>query len=271
MCCVLFTGGLAARQDDTSCLPLRTFAADSLSFKSGERLTIVASYHWGVINADVGEATMTVQKESFRDTHYFYARTYVKTYGFWDKFFKVRDVYEGRFLTGNLRPLYFYRDIKEGDYRMKNTFYFNSDYTINMSEQKYENPPRDTVMRGHSCTYDIISLLFNARNMDFQNMHQGDIYPYSLVIDLEMYNLWFHFLGKEEKKIDKLGTFRCLKFAVKPIAGEVFDGNNNIYVWITDDGNHIPVYIETPIIVGRVSARLSKYDNLKHPLTSKIK
>ncbi|MDR3180437.1 MAG: DUF3108 domain-containing protein [Prevotellaceae bacterium] len=262
---------LAAQPADSTCLPLRTFTANDLSFKSGERLTLIAAYHWGLVDADVGEAIMTVEEESFRDTHYFYARAYAKTYRFWDNFFEVRDVYEARFFTHDLRPIYFYRDIREGGYRIRNTFFFNSDYSINMSVQKYDRPPRDTIMQGHSCTYDFISLFFNARNMDFSSLSQGKTYPYSFVIDREKYNLWFHYVGKEEKKIDKIGTFRCLKFIVKLIAGEVFDGKNNLYIWISDDDNHIPLYIETPVIVGRVSARLGRYENLKYPLTSKIK
>jgi hypothetical protein len=265
------SGALTAQPADSTCLPLRTFTADNLSFKPGERLTIIAAYHWGIINADVGEATLTVEEEAFRDTHYFYSRGYAKTYSFWDNFFEVRDVYEGRFLVHNLRPIYFYRDIKEGGYRIKNTFSFNPDYTVNMSVQKYDRTPFDTIMQGHSCTYDFISLFFNARNMDFSSISMEKPYPYSFVIDREIYNLWFHYLGKEDKKIDNLGTFRCLKFAVKLIAGEVFNGKNNLYIWISDDKNRIPLYIETPIIVGKVSARLGRYENLKYPLTSKIK
>jgi hypothetical protein len=265
------SGVLVAQPADSTCLPLRAFTPGNLSFKPGERLTLIASYHWGLVNADVGEVTLTVDEETFRDTHYFSARSYAKTYRFWDNFFEVRDVYEGRFLTHNLRPIYFYRDIKEGDYRIKNTFFFHDDYSISMSTQKYDRPPQDTLIQGHSCTYDFISLFFNARNIDFSSLYKGKVYPYSFVIDRDKYNLWFHYLGKEEKKIDKIGTFRCLKFAVKLIAGEVFDGKNSLHIWISDDENHVPLYIETPIIVGKVSARLHGYENLKYPLTSKIK
>jgi hypothetical protein len=265
------SGVLVAQPADSTCLPLRVFTSDNLSFKSGERLTLIAAYHWGIVNADVGEATLTVNEEVFRDTHYFYARGYAKTYRFWDNFFEVRDVYEGRFFTHNLRPIYFYRDIKEGDYRIKNTFFFHDDYSVSMSVQKYDRPPSDTIIQGHSCTYDFMSLFYNARNIDFSSLYEGKVYPYSFVIDREKYNLWFHYLGKEEKKIDKIGTFRCLKFAVKLIAGEVFDGKNSLSIWISDDENHVPLCIETPIIVGKVSARLGHYENLKYPLTSKIK
>ena len=268
----LTTFTLAFAQEQTECMPIRELESDDLAFQEGERLTIVANYKWGIINTDVGEATMMLTKETFRDTTYFYSRAYAKTYKFYDKFFTVRDVYEGRFLTKNLRPIYFHRDINEGGYLMKNTFVFNqNDYTINASVQRKTNPPKDTVLQGTSCTFDFISLFYNSRNLDFDNFTEGQIIPISFVVDGEIYNISYRYEGIENKKVSGLGTFRCVKIAAKPVAGEVFDGKNELHIWITDDKNRIPVLIETPIVVGRVSARISKYENLKWPLTSKIK
>jgi len=268
----LTTFTLAFAQEQTECMPIRELESDDLAFQEGERLTIVANYKWGIINTDVGEATMMLTKETFRDTTYFYSRAYAKTYKFYDKFFTVRDVYEGRFLTKNLRPIYFHRDINEGGYLMKNTFVFNqNDYTINASVQRKTNPPKDTVLQGTACTFDFISLFYNSRNLDFDNFTEGQIIPISFVVDGEIYNISYRYEGIENKKVSGLGTFRCVKIAAKPVAGEVFDGKNELHIWITDDKNRIPVLIETPIVVGRVSARISKYENLKWPLTSKIK
>jgi len=269
---LLTTFTLAFAQEQTECMPIRELESDDLAFQEGERLTIVANYKWGIINTDVGEATMMLTKETFRDTTYFYSRAYAKTYKFYDKFFTVRDVYEGRFLTKNLRPIYFHRDINEGGYLMKNTFVFNqNDYTINASVQRKTNPPKDTVLQGTACTFDFISLFYNSRNLDFDNFTEGQIIPISFVVDGEIYNISYRYEGIENKKVSGLGTFRCVKIAAKPVAGEVFDGKNELHIWITDDKNRIPVLIETPIVVGRVSARISKYENLKWPLTSKIK
>ncbi len=269
---ILPLSGLLFAQKSEDCIKIRDFKESELAFQSGERLTIVANYKWGLINTDVGEATITLSKEKFRDTTYFYARAYAKSYKFYDNFFKVRDVYEGRFLTANLRPLYFHRDINEGGYTMKNTFHFNNNnHSINVSIQKKANPARDTVLQGKPCTFDFISLFYNSRNLDFKNLKEGQTLPISFVIDKDIYNIYYRYMGKEVKNISGLGKFNCIKLAIKPVAGEVFDGKNEIMVWITDDDNHIPMLIETPIIVGKVSARLSKYANLKHPLTSKIK
>jgi len=271
--CMLFLQTAFAQSTNTVAKPKqKIYTADDLVFKVGERLTLVANYRWGIINTDVGEATMLVERESFRDTQYFNVRAYATTYKFWDNFFKVRDVYEGRFDVHTLRPLYFHRDIYEGDYKMVNTIYFNNDdYTIKASAKRENYPRRDTVLQGKPTTYDFISLFYNSRNIDFSSLTEGKTYPFSFVIDDEMFDLYYRFICKEEKNISGLGRFRCLKFAAKLVAGEVFKGDSEITIWITDDENRIPLLFESPVRVGKVSARLSKYSNLKYPLTSKIK
>ena len=42
-------------------------------------------------------------------------------------------------------------------------------------------------------------------------------------------------------------------------------------VWVSDDANHLPLRIESPIVVGNVKADMMGYRNLRYPLTSMIK
>lgn len=249
----------------------KIYTPEELVFQSGERLTLVANYRWGLISADVGEASMSIEAESFRDTHYFYVRAFATTYKFWDKFFQVRDVYEGHFDSRTLQPLYFHRNINEEGYKLLNTLWFNNEnYTIKSSIKRNSSPRKDTVLQGNLSTFDLISLFFNSRNLDFSSLEPGKIYPFSFVIDDELYNLSYRFICREEKSISGLGRFRCLKFAARLVAGEVFTGENELNIWISDDANRIPLLIQSPVKVGTISARLSKYANLKYPLTSKI-
>jgi hypothetical protein len=268
---LLLAAGMALGQQDVACMPVREFTAEQLPFQERERLTIVANYTWGIVNTDVGEATMMITKEKFRDTTYFYVRASAKTYPFYDKFFMVRDIYNARFLASNLRPAYFHRNINEGGYTIKNTYTFNhSSYAIHASVQRATDPATNTVLQGKSCTFDLLSLFYNSRNLDFDHLIKDQIIPMSFAVDDELFYIYYRYIGKEVKKISGLGTFKCIKIAAKPVAGEVFDGKNEIAIWISDDKNHLPLLIETPIIVGKVSARLSQYDNLKHPLSSKV-
>ena len=273
LCCILFSSAAFTQSKTGDAEPaVRTYSASELAFKAGERLTMVANYKWGIISADAGEATMTIEQETFRDTTYFAVRLFVTSYKFWDNFFQLRNIYEGRFDIRTLRPYYFYRNISENTYKMVNSMHFNgNDYTIKSSTQRGKHPKKDTVLQGTAATYDLISLFFNSRNLDFSNLKEGKIFPFSFVIDDEIYDLYYRFVGREEKKISGLGRFRTLKFAVKVVAGEVFTGETELMLWITDDANRIPLLLQSPIRVGTVSARLSKYANLKYPLTSKIK
>ena len=272
--CILFCLSvpiLPTLAQDGSCMEARTYTKNNLAFQAGERLTIVATYKWGLVNMDVGEATLTLQEESFRDTQYFFGRGIAKTYKFWDKFFKVRDIYEGRFLVNSLRPIYFHRDIKEGSYKMRNTYIFDQETNmISATIQSNNNPERKYELQGKPCTFDIISLFYNSRNLDFADVTPGKTFPISFAIDEQVYDLYYRYLGRENIKVGKIGTFRCLKFAAKLIAGEVFTGKEELIIWITDDRNRIPMLIETPVSVGRVTARISEYANLKYPLTSKV-
>ena len=154
---------------------------------------------------------------------------------------------------------------------MKNTFNFLPNYQIKARYERKDDPPRDTLLIGRICTFDVLSLFYFARNLDFSSDKIGIEQPISFVIDGEMYDLYYRYLGKEKKKIQGLGQFRTMKFAARLIAGEVFSGKEEMIIWITDDGNKIPLIFESPVIIGKVQGKIANFTNLKYPLTSKIK
>ena len=55
------------------------------------------------------------------------------------------------------------------------------------------------------------------------------------------------------------------------VQGTIFKGDEDVVVWVTDDGNKIPVYIEAKIIVGTIKAYLKDTKGLRHPMTSLVK
>jgi hypothetical protein len=50
----------------------------------------------------------------------------------------------------------------------------------------------------------------------------------------------------------------------------MFDGGERMIIWVTDDDNHIPIRIETPIIVGSIKVDMNSYEGLRHPLNAMI-
>ena len=106
--------------------------------------------------------------------------------------------------------------------------------------------------------------------MDIENVDAGKRYPMTFAIDDEVYNVYFILYGKETIKVKGLGTVNTIKFAAKLLEGEVFKGEEDMMIWISDDENRLPVYFEAPLRVGVAAGRMNGYDGLKYPFTSLI-
>ena len=91
-----------------------------------------------------------------------------------------------------------------------------------------------------------------------------------MFLDNAVNNLYIKYLGKEQIKT-KYGTFNAIKFKPLLVKGTIFEGGEKMTVWVTDDANHVPIRIESPIAVGSVKVDMMGYSNLRHPLSSLIK
>jgi Protein of unknown function (DUF3108) len=76
-------------------------------------------------------------------------------------------------------------------------------------------------------------------------------------------------MGKETVKT-RYGKFKAILLKPMLIKGTIFEGGEKMNVWVSDDQNHIPLRIESPISVGSVKVDMMGYQNLRYPLTSRI-
>jgi hypothetical protein len=90
-----------------------------------------------------------------------------------------------------------------------------------------------------------------------------------MFIDDEVNHLFIRYLGKEVVKT-KYGRFKAVKFSPLLIKGTIFEGGEKMTVWVSDDQNHIPLRIESPISVGSVKVDMMRYANLRYPMTSRV-
>ena len=118
-----------------------------------------------------------------------------------------------------------------------------------------------------SCVQDVISSIYYARNIDFAKMKPGDKIPFTLFLDNQLYDIYVRYLGKEVVKT-KYGKFRAIKFKPLLIKGTIFEGGEKMTVWVSDDANHLPIRVESPITVGSVIVDMINFQNRRHPLSS---
>lgn len=257
------------------CIPVRSVSEDSLAYKSGERFTFTIHYEWGAIDSDVGWASVSLDTVRFNGQKAFHCAVYGRTTRLYDLFFKVREDFQSWFTCDGLRPLKFTRNTFEGKYEARNAYaymwdgadstYIAADVFTSSNGYRTERLPLNR------CTYDLPSLFYMARNLDMDKIVPDVKYPMTFAIDDDVYNVYFIFRGRETKKVKGFGTVRTMKFSAKLLSGNVFTGEEDLSVWISDDENRIPVLFEAPILVGVASGRIEECTGLKHPFTSFVK
>ncbi len=241
-------------------------------FQTSEKVTYTLSYTWGVwIN--VGEVEfLTTLKEDTKNPYY-HIEVNGSSYPFFDAFFKVRDYFSTKIDAKTLQPFYMQRTIDEGGYRRNSTGHYNwKDTVLYTSTQRIDKPrpvELDTLPLT-PCTFDVVSLFYYYRNCDFSKMKINNTYSIQLAMDDKVYNINYKYYGKEEVKVKGVGKFNALKFSGSLIAGSVFTGKEQVFFWVTDDENRVPIYIEAPVKVGSIRARIKNWEHLKFPLKSKV-
>jgi len=258
----------------TACVPVKSVTEDSLAFKAGERMDFVLHYQWGAINTDVGHATVTLDTLTFNGQKSFLCSAYGKTTRMFDLFFKVREDFKSWFTCDGLKPLKFTRDTYEGGYEAKNTYIYDwNDAEPHILADVYSSKRgmKSMEIPLTPCTFDLPALFFFARNMDFDVIEPGKKYPMTFAIDDDVFNVYFILYGRETVKVKGLGTVRTIKFAAKLLEGEVFKGEEDMLIWVTDDMNRLPVLFEAPLLVGTATGRMTDYGGLKYPFDALVK
>ncbi|HEY2649905.1 MAG TPA: DUF3108 domain-containing protein [Puia sp.] len=231
------------------------------AFQAGESITFKVYYTLAGVYIAAGEATFTVALEELGGKPVYHVTGAGKNYSFLDNFFKVRDKYESYIDTATLQPLKFIRNVSEGSYRKYENVSFNKTaHTAITNSGVFKTP---------DCIQDVLSTMYYARNIDFDKMKPGDKIPFSMFLDNQVYDLYIRYVGKETIKT-KYGKFRAIKIKPLLIKGTIFEGGEKMTVWISDDANHIPVRVESPISVGSVKVDMMDFKNRRTPMSSLI-
>jgi hypothetical protein len=234
----------------------------NISFRVDEEVSFTVYYAVAGIYVNAGNAVFTSKLENINNRPVFHITGEGKTNPSYDWIYRVRDKYETYIDTATMQPLKFIRNVNEGGYKKYQNITFNK--TANTAIAT------DGVFKVPACVQDVVSSMYYARNVDFTYLRPDDKIPFSLFLDNEVSNMYIRFVGREEIKT-KYGKFKALKIKPLLLKGTIFDGGENMTVWVTDDMNHIPVRIESPLVVGKVKIDMMSYANLRHPLTSLIK
>ncbi len=254
--CFLFFGsyfGVLAQNDFCS--------IRNTSFKDGEKLIFRVYYNMGFVWINAGNVHFSTVQEEMNGRKVYHITGVGKTAKSYEWFYKVKDKYETYLDKESMLPERFVRDVNEGGTKINQDVTFNHKKGQAISDGKSYSISR--------CTQDVLSAIFFARNIDYNKHKPGDKIPFTMFLDDKMYSLYIKYVGKEEIET-KMGTYKAIKIVPLLIEGTIFKGGEKMTVWVTDDENHLPLRVDSPILVGSIKVDLVGYDNLRNPFGGMI-
>lgn len=222
------------------------------NFLPGEQLEYVIFY--GPLNAGKFNASLVETRIFNKDVYH--ARLVARSIGLADKLFKVYDVYESYFNPESLETVKAIRDISEGKYKRYNEVVFDYEKGVVYSQKSGEVEVPSNIR-------DMVATFYYLRNIDFTHARHGDVVDFTTYFDDEIFPFDMRFRGRETIKT-KMGTFDCIKLVPFVEPGRIFESEDDMTVWLSDDKNQIPVRIKFDLIVGSVKCDLIKHEGLKY-------
>jgi hypothetical protein len=225
-------------------------------FQVGEVLQYKLKY--GFITAAEGTIKVLNSDLKFNEQPTFRLSVDAVTSGTFDVFYKVRDHYDSYIDRVNLTPYFYQETIREGKYRRNDKARFTQSTRKIVSNRGTFTGPTDQ-------TFDLVSAYYFARSLDIARIKLNEKFALNYFLGDGINKLEIQYVGKEVVK-SRIGNIRCLKFSPSIQPGRIFKKDSKLYLWITDDGNRVPVKAQVEILVGSVTMEIQSAEGLKFAL-----
>lgn len=238
---------------------------ENTSFKNGEKLVYTASYYMSSLWTDIAEVTMSVSEVKASSQTLYKLKCTASTFQSWDSFFKIRDLYQSYVDKKSVKPFLFKANVEEGSYT-KNVKYIYKwkSGLVNATTQKRKKPAKQKQVKVSMNTYDLVSVLYMVRNLDFSKKQKGETTKVKVLIGSKVQIVTIKYMGSESIKVSGMGYKECDRLAVFLKNDKILKGKDLNNIWITKDQNKVPVLIKAKIPVGSVQVRLKSAAGLRN-------
>ncbi len=240
---------------------------ENTTFVDGEELVYKAYYNWNFVWIPAGIATFTVNDVGDQWHLTVVGRT-MKSY---EWFYKAKHSYETFVDKQTMLPVKYIRTIEEGSYRLYSRIEFDqANQKLTNWWGDFAHDAKQTEYNVDPCMHDLLSIVYYMRNINPEYTVNNTSVPVKIFLDKEIWNLNVRFYGSEVKRIKGSGKYNSIRFSPELIIDEVFKEGDQMMIWTTDDGNRLPLLIESPVSIGSVQAFLQSYDGLRHDFEAKL-
>ena len=237
-------------------------ALKNSSFKRGEVLTYRLHYGW--LTAGGGTVSVLPELHDVNGKKCYRMEIDGESKGAFSAMMKIKDHWRSYIDTSTMIPQRFFRSIEEGRYNISETmFYDHEKGEVKLNFQKKDKDPKIRTYEVPKNVHDIVSGYYYLRNLDYSSMKKGEMKGVDAFLEDELYRFYVKFDGREVIKTD-VGKVNAIRLIPVMPDNELFDGEESIVMWLSDDNNKIPLKVKAKMFVGAVEVDLTSYSGLRH-------
>lgn len=221
-----------------------------LPFGAGEKLRYAV--RWRSVPA--GQAELLLARDEGAQLRWKITAKATST-GYVSNIYKVDDEYIATFRNATLCSNEIRKNINEGDrHRALNLLFDQRRKLALLTDREVggSTPPRQAQSAIPDCVHDILSAIYFVRARPLTVGQPIDI---PVNDGLRTVTLHLEVDAKEEVKT-ALGTFQTIRVEPDLFSGNLYKGKGRMFVWFTDDANHVPVQMKAQIGIGTITASL---------------
>ncbi|MEY3442402.1 MAG: hypothetical protein RLZZ519_683 [Bacteroidota bacterium] len=236
------------------------------AFQAGE--VVEYRIHYGAVTAGTAKLEVKSEPVTVNGRKCFHMVGVGMSSKAFSLFFKVNDRYETFVDMETLAPHKFKRKIEEGSFKHYSEVEF--DQTKHKAYERSTTVPGPIIYDVPAYIQDVMSAFYFARTQDYSSAQPGSVYKFQNFIDKKVHDLDVVFVARE---VIDVGGIKYKTVKLKPLVkeGGIFTHEGEMFLWISDDENRIPIRVESGLVIGSVQVDYVKASNLRHPMTSRVR
>lgn len=242
-------------QAQTQCKINNTF------FQAGEEMSYDLYFKYGLINTKAGVSTLTTIAEKYDGKEALKMTLTAKSTGTIKKIFNLNDTLSC-YLTKDLVPLAYIKNAEEGkDFTQERVKYTYNGNGVSINAKRYKNGDFkfDETITSKSCIYDMMSVVYYARTLNYSTMKKGDTSKIDFISGKKKVNMIIQYEGIERVEANDNRKYNCIKLTLSIMDDAFSDMKEAMKVYITNDNNRMPVRLDSKLNIGSTRAVLKSY------------
>lgn len=245
---------------------------DNKYFQSGEELSFDLYFKFGFLTK-AGTSTLKVSSEKYNGTDAYKMSLVASSTGAARKIFALDDTLT-IYTTKDIVPLRFIKRAHEGSEHTNEDVsytYKSSGVSIKTYRQKNGVLRFDETVTSEACVYELLSIIYYARTIDFPSMKKGDKKVVECLSGRDILYMVLQHGGTETISANDGKKYECVKLVMSLSKKEDTNFDNKVEsmtIYVSNDNNRMPIRMDSKLNYGSTRAILKSYKGNRHAVTT---